>query len=77
MIAADILPDLKRFGDAGGYRPKMLMLGAQGCTVPGYPRARDFFANWVGAAYEDLDLADGDLTLDLNADLPAARMPLR
>lgn len=51
------------------YKPRMLMLGATGSTVAAYPRARDFFAEWVGNQYDDLDLDGGDLKLDLNTDI--------
>lgn len=51
------------------YRPPMLMLGAQESTVVGYPTARQWFRQFVGDRYDDLDMADGSLKLDLNGDL--------
>lgn len=49
----------------------MLMIGATGSAIPGYPTARAFFARWVGeGGYHDLDLDEvADLRLDLNRDL--------
>ncbi len=69
MITQELLPDLKRMGRLGAFRPPMLMLGAQESRVPAYPTARSWFTHWVGEEYDDLDLEDGSLKLDLNADL--------
>lgn len=66
MIRAEFVKDLNKLGP---YEPRMLMLGAQESIVPGFPTARDWFRQWVGDEYDDLDLCDGDLKLDLNADL--------
>ena len=46
----------------------MLMLGATASALPGYQTAREYFAQWIGSEYEDLDLDGGDLALDLNRD---------
>lgn len=51
-----------------GFRPRMLMLGAQQSTIPEWP-ARKVFAHWVGNEYDELDLDGGDLHLDLHDDL--------
>jgi SAM-dependent methyltransferase len=67
MIRPELVPDLTRL--APGYQPRMLMLGALESTIPGYPRGRDWFRQFVGDEYDELDLADGDLKLDLNGDL--------
>ena len=67
MIRPELVPDLLRL--APGYQPRMLMLGALESTIPGYPRGRDWFRQHVGDEYDELDLADGDLKLDLNCDL--------
>jgi len=50
-------------------RPPMLMLGAQGNTIPGFETAGEYFAQWVGGGYQELDLDGGDLAIDLNADI--------
>ena len=67
MIRPELLPELQRW--VPFYQPRMLMLGATKSTIPGYPTGRDWFARYVGDEYDDLDLADGDLKLDLNTDL--------
>jgi hypothetical protein len=67
VILPEIVSDLERF--AQGYQPRMLMLGAQECIVPGVSTSRDWFRRYVGDEYDELDLIDGDLRLDLNADL--------
>jgi SAM-dependent methyltransferase len=67
MIRSELVPDLQRL--AQGYRPRMLMLGATESKIPGYPTGRDWFRQFVGEEYDELDLCDGDLRLDLNADL--------
>ncbi len=51
------------------YEPAMLMLGNTGSAVPGFPTAQEYFAKWVGGAYETLDLDGGDRRLDLNGDI--------
>lgn len=66
-IQAQHIPDLERF--APYYKPSLLMLGATGSNLPSYPTARDYFAQWVGDGYQDLDLDGGYLRLDLNKDL--------
>ncbi len=48
------------------YQAPMLMIGATASAIPEYPIARDYFGQWVGEEYCDLDLDDGDLPLDLN-----------
>ena len=44
-------------------------MGVEESKIPGYPLARDWFYQFVSDQYEELDMADGDLKLDLNADL--------
>lgn len=67
MIRPELIADLQRL--APGYQPRMLVFGATESTIPGYPRGRDWFAQHVGDELDELDLCDGDLQLDLNADL--------
>jgi hypothetical protein len=59
--------DLQRL--APYYKAPMLMLGATDSVVPEFPTAADFFGQWVGDEYEDLDLDESDIELDLNGDL--------
>ncbi len=66
-IQACHIPDLDRFKPY--YAAPLLMLGATGCNCPGYATARDYFGQYVGDDYEDLDLDGGDLRYDLNKDL--------
>ncbi len=61
------VPDLEKLGPY--YSAPMLMLGAQGCTIPGFKTAAEYFAQWVRGDYHELDLDGGDLRLDLNEDL--------
>lgn len=58
---------LERF--AKYYKPAMLMLGATGSVLPAFPTAHEYFGQWVGDGYEDMDLDGGDLELDLNTDI--------
>ena len=58
------IPDLERL--APYYCAPMLMLGATTSAIPEYPTALNYFGQWVGEEYCDLDLDDGDLPLDLN-----------
>jgi SAM-dependent methyltransferase len=67
MIRPELVRDLERLSP--GYQPRMLALGATESTIPGYPLGRDWFARYVGDELDELDLEDGDLRLDLNADL--------
>lgn len=67
MIRPELVPDLERLSP--GYQPRMLVLGATESTIPGYPRGRDWFRRFVGDELDELDLADGDLKLDLNGNL--------
>jgi hypothetical protein len=67
MIRPELVRDLERLSP--GYQPRMLVLGATQSTIPGYPRGRDWFARFVGADLDELDLEDGDLRLNLNDDL--------
>lgn len=60
-------PHLERLGQY--MHAPMLMLGAQGSAIPGFPTAREYFAQWAGDDYHELDLDGGDLHLDLNKDL--------
>ena len=66
-IHVEHLADLNRLG--AYYRAPMLMLGATGSNLPEYSTAREYFGQWVGVCYQDLDLDGGDLVLDLNTDL--------
>ena len=70
MIRGEFLPELERLAGPGGrcFRGSVLMLGAQESVVSGYPTSRSLFARWT-KDYVELDLADGDLKLDLNLDL--------
>lgn len=61
------LPHLERLGEY--MHAPMLMLGATDSAIPGFPTAREYFNQWVGNEYQDLDLDGGDLALDLNKDL--------
>ena len=69
MIVPEHLPELQRW--APYYKAWMLMLGATESKIPGHQRARSWFQQYVGDGYHELDLADGDLRLDLNLDLAA------
>lgn len=51
------------------YKSPMLVLGATGIVVPQYKTAAEYFGQWIGAHYEELDLDGGDLGLDLNEDI--------
>jgi hypothetical protein len=70
VLAAEHARDLKRLRPA--FRDPLLMLGAAELAFDGYGRtdARAWFADTFGIRqYITLDLADGDLKLDLNDDL--------
>ncbi len=64
-------PHLERL--ARYMKPSLLMLGAQGSAIPGFETAREYFAQWVGGEYHEIDLDAGDhvgdFRLDLNQDL--------
>lgn len=70
-LQPDAVPDFARF--APFYAPTMLMLGATNSNLPGYATAREYFAQWVGVGYQDLDLDASDLRLDLNTDIGLSR----
>ena len=67
MLQPHVMPSLERW--AKFYKGPMLMLGACGSNVPEYPMGRDYFAQWVGGEYADMDMdPQADIHFDLNVD---------
>ncbi len=60
-------PHLERLGQY--MHAPMLMLGATDSAIPEFETAREYFCQWVGNGYQDLDLDGGDLALDLNKNI--------
>jgi len=61
------IPDLERLSQY--MQPPMLMLGAHGSAIPGFKTAGEYFAQWVGGKYFEVDLDGGHWRRDLNEDL--------
>lgn len=67
MIVPEVVPGLERLSP--GFQPRLLVLGAQESRIPSAPTSQAWFRPYVGDEYDELDLIDGDLKLDLNDDL--------